>query len=292
MVQAYDDRPHIHRNALQWLERCRQRGIRVYGQGQTTDAGYTFTFEDWNMFDDAECWREATTGTLEERLFKLGDPARREGLRSDVPRSTTQPISTIIVLGPRSDFSKRFADRTIAEVALELGCDPVDALLDIAVADDLKTSFFVNPPNTELSNLKEIVDNPYVIFGTSDGGAHTRFLTAGRYPTETITKIVREHGMCSLEHAHWRLSALPAWCAGFTDRGTIVEGAPADVIVYDYENLAIGDSHVVHDLPGGEWRRIQKASGYRWVLVNGEVTIENDQEVGVYPGRLLRHGRS
>lgn len=290
VVQAYDDRPNVHRNALAWLERCRERGIRVYGQGQTTDAGFTFTFEDWNMFDDVESWRNATTGTFEEKLAKLADPDRRAGLRDQLPQATTQPISTITILGPKTAFSERFRDKTVGEAAAELGCDPVDALLDIAVADNLATVFYVNPPNVDLGHLQEIVDNPYVVFGTSDGGAHTKFLTAGRYPTETITKIVREHGMCSLEHAHWRLSAFPAWCAGFVDRGTLKEGAPADVIVYDYEGLRVLDSEVTHDLPGGEWRRVQRAEGYRWVLVNGEVTIEDDKETHTYPGRLLRHG--
>ena len=45
------------------------------------------------------------------------------------------------------------------------------------------------PPNGKLEYLKEIVDNPYVLFGVSDGGAHTKFLTAGRYPTETLVRL-------------------------------------------------------------------------------------------------------
>jgi N-acyl-D-amino-acid deacylase len=76
----------------------------------------------------------------------------------------------------------------------------------------------------------------------------------------------------------------------FRDRGTLREGAPADVVVYDYENLKALPAEVVHDLPGGEWRRVQRAEGYRYVLVNGEVTIENDATTGRAPGRLLRFG--
>ena len=60
-----------------------------------------------------------------------------------------------------------------------------------------------------------------MLFGVSDGGAHTKFLTAGRYPTETLCKVVREHKMLSLEDVHWRLSALPAEVAGFRDRGVL-----------------------------------------------------------------------
>lgn len=86
------------------------------------------------------------------------------------------------------------------------------------------------------------------------------------------------------------LSALPAHCARFRDRGTLVAGAPVDIVVYDLEKLDWLASEVVHDFPGGEWRRSQRARGYRFVLVNGEVTIEDDRETGRHSGRLLRHG--
>ena len=69
------------------------------------------------------------------------------------------------------------------------------------------------------------------------------------------------------------------------------EGAPADVVVYDYENLKALPMEVARDLPGGEWRRVQRAEGYHWVLVNGEITIENDKPTGKTPGKLLRHGK-
>jgi N-acyl-D-aspartate/D-glutamate deacylase len=162
--------------------------------------------------------------------------------------------------------------------------------LDIVVQDELKTELFTMPPNQSIENLQEMMDNPYVLFGVSDGGAHTKFLTAGRYPTEALIKIVRKHKMMSLEDAHWRLSALPAQLAGFSERGVLKVGAPADVVVYDFENLEVLPTEVVHDLPGDEWRRVQRAKGYRYILINGEVTIENDEQTNTYSGRLLRHG--
>jgi N-acyl-D-aspartate/D-glutamate deacylase len=194
------------------------------------------------------------------------------------------------VTGPRSPATAQWLDHTIGLVAEKSGKHVVDAMLDIVVADALETEFFSMPPNTRRDLLKEIVDNPYILFGVSDGGAHTKFLTAGRYPTETLIRIVREQGWLSLEDAHWRLSALPAMLAGCPERGVLSVGAPADIIVYDYENLAILPPEVVPDLPGGEWRRIQRASGYRYVLINGVVTIESDIQTNVYPGELLRHG--
>ncbi len=105
---------------------------------------------------------------------------------------------------------------------------------------------------------------------------------------------MRDEGQVPLEEAHYRLSTLPAHAAGFKDRGFLREGSPADVLVYDLERLAVSPEdfgEIVHDLPGGEWRRVQYALGYRAILVNGEVTFEDGQCTGATPGRLLRHGR-
>ncbi|MGH7962315.1 MAG: amidohydrolase family protein, partial [Candidatus Binatia bacterium] len=82
----------------------------------------------------------------------------------------------------------------------------------------------------------------------------------------------------------------PAWCAGFRERGVLREGAPADIIVYDFENLKLKPWEVAHDLPANEWRRVQHAEGYRYIMVNGQVTFEDDKPTGALPGRLLRHG--
>jgi N-acyl-D-aspartate/D-glutamate deacylase len=163
-------------------------------------------------------------------------------------------------------------------------------MLDIALADGLDTVFFTAPPQGSSDLLKEIVQYPHMLFGVSDGGAHTKFLTAGRYPTETLAEQVRDNQWITYEDAHRRLAALPAQLAGFRDRGVLREGSPADVVVYDPADLAVLPSEVVHDLPGGEWRRVQKARGYRAVAVNGQVTVENDELTDIHAGKLLRHG--
>jgi N-acyl-D-amino-acid deacylase len=292
VVQAFETKPHVHRKAIEWLERCRERGIPVYGQGATTDAGFTFTFEDWNLYDDSETWMEATTGTLEERLHKLGDPARRQGLKDHPPYVATAPIGTVTVLAPKSPETQRFAEMSVQQVADLTGKDPVDAMLDIAVADRLETEFYVAPPQGSSDLLREIVQYPHMLFGVSDGGAHTKFLTAGRYPTETLAQQVRDNQWITYEEAHRRLSGLPAQLAGFHDRGLLRLDGPADVVVYDPDGLAVGPNEVVEDLPGGEWRRIQKASGYHAVFVNGVRTIADDAQTQRHPGRLLRHGRA
>ena len=166
-----------------------------------------------------------------------------------------------------------------------------------AVAGDLKPEFrtgTAGPTFTNADEMAALMSDPYVIPGVSDGGAHTKFFTGGSYPTDLLSWLVRDTGKMSLEEAHWHLSYLPAQAAGFTDRGYLREGAPADIVVYDLARLRRvpeWDFEVAHDFPANEWRRIQRAEGYRFILVNGEVTFEEGKCTGATPGRLLRNGR-
>src|SRR5882724_2753247 len=126
----------------------------------------------------------------------------------------------------------------------------------------------------------------------SDGGAHIKFITPAIYPTEVLSWLVRDSDVLSLEEAHFRLSGLCAWAAGFKDRGTLREGMAADVVIYDLAQLKSLPEEIAYDLPANEWRRVQKAEGYRWIMVNGEVIFEDGQCTGATPGKLLRNGQA
>ena len=85
---------------------------------------------------------------------------------------------------------------------------------------------------------------------------------------------------------------MQAWAAGFKDRGLVREGLAADLMIYDLNALTIGPVEVLWDLPAGEWRRVQRAEGYRWIMVNGQVIFEDGKCTGATPGRLLRFGQA
>ncbi len=283
--------PDAHRFILSWIRGCQERGLPVYAQCVTSGAHFTFTFENWNMWDDSPAWREATLGPPAERLAKFRDPERRRALKAAPP--ALFPIAHTTILATRSERFRRVVDMLVPDAARILGYDdPTDLLLDIIVEDELTTLLQVPQVNQDPSLQAELVVAPYALWGLSDGGAHTKFITLGAYPTESIVDFVRERHLVSLEEAHWRLSGLPAHAAGFRDRGTLVEGAPADVLVYDYENLTLLPEELAEDLPGGEWRRIRRAKGYRYILVNGDLTFVEGESTGATPGRLLRHGHA
>jgi N-acyl-D-amino-acid deacylase len=288
-VFIFADDPSVHRGTLEWLNSCRERGLQVIGQGITSDAPTIFTLEDWNTWDNVKEWREALMGTYEDRLRNVRE--RRDILQAASPPPVgTGKIEELILVEGFSDFTKPFEGKTFGEIIEITGKDRMELFLDVVLADDLRTVIRSDPLVAPKEYWHELITDEFVVPGQSDGGAHTKFITFGRYPTEYLTKYVRDYGWVSQEEAHWRLSAYPAHVSGFKNRGVLREGAPADIVIYDLENLEILDHEVAHDYPGGEWRRIQRAKGYRYVLVNGEVTIEDDQETGVPSGQLLRWG--
>ena len=292
-----DDRPSLHRRIVRWIEETNKKGRKIYNQTATMRQGFYFTFEEWNLFDGSDVWREVTLGTPAERLEKFKNPALRQALCAEYD-SGHSPIVT----GSIKDFRiesvanaelEKYTGKTVEECAQMENRHPMEMMLDIAIADDLKTEFETPARNVREDHAAELMSSEYSLPGVSDGGAHTKFITIGAYPTDLITWMVRDAGFMSLEEAHYRLSALPARCAGFQNRGMLKEGAPADMVVYDLENLKITPEKpkIVHDFPAGEWRRVQYADGYRWIMVNGEVTFEDGNCTGATPGHLLRHGR-
>ena len=294
-------------DVIAWIHACNARGNQILGQATTIENELQFTMEDWNLFDFSPVWRQATLGTPAQRLAKLGAPETRAAIKAEYDGGYTMPmagpngIKDIRVLWVE-DFGLKERDYeglTIGEIAERDRAHPIDIFLDITVIDNLKSGFGLETTPTAVrmteaytETLRLVANDPYCIPGISDGGAHTKFLTSGCYPTDYIIEFVRKRKLLDLESAHWHLSTLAAQSAGFDDRGYLQVGMPADIVVYDFEKLALEPSERAYDYPANEWRLVQKARGYRWILVNGQITFQNDACTGATPGSLLRHGRA
>ncbi len=297
--------PEPHRKSLEWLRGCWDDGLQVYGQCATVRSGFVFSLEDWNLYDFSKSWRALTTGTHDEKMVKIADPALREAMVAEEIRNKAVyrklrpgvggPIENLVVqgVGRRPELQK-YVGRSLADIGMEEGKHPGEVMLDLSLATDLKADFLGPDKGSNADFMAELMEAPYTLPGVSDGGAHTKFFTGGSWPTDFLKWLVRDEAKITLEEAHYRLSALPAHAAGFRDRGVLREGAAADVVVYAMEELDMSPQwigEVVEDLPGGEWRRVQRAQGYKDIIVNGEVTFEDGTCTGNTPGRLLRHGR-
>jgi len=123
--------------------------------------------------------------------------------------------------------------------------------------------------------------------GSSDGGAHLASFTGADYSTRLLAEWVPA-GVVSLEHAVWRLTGMPATVHGLRDRGFLRVGAWADVVVYDPSALAAGEAYLARDFPADTERYVVDATGYRAVVVNGSVLLEDGVHTGALPGHVLR----
>src|SRR5439155_27355814 len=117
---------------------------------------------------------------------------------------------------------------------------------------------------------------------------HTICLSLLSNPTHFLANYVSDKQIITLEEAHWRLSTMLSWAIGIRDRGWLREGMPADIVVYELEKLAVRPMETIKDLPDGDWRRLQKADGYNYLIVNGQVTLEDGKCTGTLAGNMLR----
>ena len=291
-----------HRDAMKRLSYLNEEeGLRVFAQALTTNFASEFTLEDYNLADAIPCWREACVGTIDEKLVKFADPVRRDAMKEIHEErgglfGAGYPLHAIKVHWISSDvpdaqtLKDTYEGYTIGEIAEREGKHQIDAFLDVAVAGLLQVGFATPLLVTPTESMREIANGSVSLPGVSDGGAHTKFVTTGRYPTELLSLWVREHGIMSLEDAHWRLSSYPAAAAGLRGRGALSVGLAADIVVYDPNTIDSLPIERLWDYPAGEWRIVQKAVGYEHIIVNGEVTFENGECTGATPGQLLRHG--
>jgi N-acyl-D-aspartate/D-glutamate deacylase len=297
----------LYKPAVRWLEKCWQKGLQMYGQGSTHRTGFAFTLEHWNLYDASPAWRAVTTGTKAEKLTKMSSPDMRDALVRETEEADKRlqaiqagvggDISKLVIQGVNRQANlQQYVGKSVGQIAEGEHKHPVEVMLDLSVAGDLNVEFLAPDRGASAEYTTALLtESPYTWPGSSDGGAHMKFLTGGSFTTDFLRWLVRDEKTITLEEAHYRLSTLPARASGIRDRGLLVEGAPADVVVYELESLDIEPpwiGEVAHDLPAGEWRRIQRAKGYRSIIVNGVETFADGKGTGETPGQLLRHGRA
>ncbi len=297
----------IHRRLLRWIEECRAEGLPIFGQGASVRSGFAFTLEHWNLYDMSPAWRAMTTGTFEEKMAKLQDPELRAAVIKETDEADARlrslqagvggnPRNLIVQWVENHEELEKYVGKSLMQIGMEENRHPLDVMFDLSVATNLKAEFLGPNKGFNAEFMAEIYNaSQYTFPGVSDGGAHTKFFTGGAFTTDFLRWLVRDEQKITLEEAHYRMSALPAHAAGFRDRGMLREGLAADVVVYDLNGLGIEPDwvgEITHDFPGKEWRRVQRARGYRSIIVNGEETFAEGECTGATPGKLLRHGHA
>jgi N-acyl-D-aspartate/D-glutamate deacylase len=170
-----------------------------------------------------------------------------------------------------------FVDRALLDVAAELGKDPFDALLDLALDEpDLALRVRVVLANDDTGDLANLLVEDHCTIGLSDAGAHVSQLCDAGQATDLLGNWVRDRGVMPIEAAVRKLTGQQADILGLPDRGYVREGACADVVVFDPDTVAPGPTRRVRDFPADTERLTADAPvGVRHVLVNGTVVQED-----------------
>ena len=178
-------------------------------------------------------------------------------------------------------------NKTIEDIAALAEKDPVDALLDLVIAENLETGFLFAATNTNPEAVQELITNPHVLLGLSDAGAHVDQSCNAGVPTYLLHEWVHNRGSLSLERAVQRLTAEPADFLGLTKKGRLLPGMDADLVLFDLETVKPCPLEWVNDLPGGKQRLIERAEGIAYTVVGGQVLFDHGEHQGVFPGRVM-----
>jgi len=184
--------------------------------------------------------------------------------------------------------------RTVAEIATERTTTPFDTLLDIVIADDLRTVLWPSPTDDDPASWElraKVWTDERVLIGGSDAGAHLDRMCGAPYPTAFLGDCLRGRRLLPVEEAVRLMTSVPADLFGLRHRGRIVAGSVADLVVLDPATVDAGPIKLVDDLPGGTSRLVADSLGVRHVFLGGVETVHDGVATGALPGRVLRSGR-
>jgi N-acyl-D-aspartate/D-glutamate deacylase len=248
-----------------------------------------FALHDTFLFDEMPSFREVLTAG-DEREALLADPEVRARLRADLARTEGRAFvfGWDAVTVARSDEHPDWVGRRVTELATEWRVDPLDAFLDASLAEHLRTTFTLGGSLGKTARVAtaEVLRHPASIPGSSDAGAHLTSYCGVDYSTRLLTEYVPS--VLPLEEAVRRLATIPAHMYGFADRGVVRGGAAADLVVWDATRLGVGPTRWRTDFPAGGGRFVVESSGYRALIVNGEILLDDCADTGARPGQVLQ----
>ena len=261
------------RPLLRLVDDAREEGLGVtfdaypYNQGSSRA---TVALPDWLQEDGPDALLE-----------RLEDPKARARMRSETdPRQSRwrDPMGWHLT-GFAEEANRRFDGLNLHEIADILAEDPLDALCDLLLEEQLRLSFVGHDSNNHVT-VRKLLAHPLCMVG-SDGlliGDFPSPRTYGTFP-KMLGDLVREEGLMSTQEAIRKMTWFPAQVLGLSDRGMIRDGAKADLVVFDPDRI---------HAPATLANPTQYPEGIPHVIVNGVPVIEEYEHTGKTPGRALR----
>ncbi len=292
-------------DVLDWAAAATDAGLpikaQVLGRAIGVMLGHELTL---NTFYTCESYAKLAGLPFDERIREL----RRPDVRARILAESADPDPTIVLgrlarefdhmflLGDPPDYEQPF-DQSIAARAQIAGVTPEAFVYDAMLECEGRNNLYVTLCNYEQGSLDSslgMMRHAGAVLGLGDGGAHCGTICDGSYPTFMLTHWVRDRvrgERLPLPMVVKLMSRNTALAVGLEDRGIIARGYKADLNIIDLDRLLLHAPEVVHDLPSGGRRLLQRADGYAATIVSGVVVHRDGIPTGLLPGRLVRGPR-
>ena len=276
----------LMRQAGRSINAARARGVDVAADMYLYTAGGTGV--------EAVIPSWAFEGGNTKLLERLQDPAIRRKLkqqiRTGVPGwwnivEAAGGWNGIVLVNARNKENARFEGKSIAQIAKEWRKDPADAAFDIVAQGNGRTLALYHMMSEQ--DIVTALKFPWISIGSDAAAApkpgetdalglgHPR--SYGNFP-RLIAYYVRTKRALTLEEAVRKMTSWPATRMRLNGRGLIKEGCWADVVVFDYDKI---QDHATYENP------LRYPEGIEYVLVNGQVVIDQGKHTGARPGHVL-----
>jgi len=285
------ENPELYGELLKQVARANAGGARLSPQTEVRSIGVVVGLPNITPFDQSLAWLALKDLTLPERLAALRDPERRAQLvRGGNEASNETQLSMIYRLevvdgNARYDFGP---EDSLWAIAKRRGVSPADAFIDIVLEAEGSAYFIFPFANFDMEVVGDLLSDRNMLLGLADSGAHVGQICDTSFSTFFLRYWIAERKLMSLGQGIRKLTSEPAAFLGISDRGVLRQDAHADVNVIDLDALRVHPPEFVHDLPAGAGRFVQRASGYDYTLVNGEVFMQDGVHQGALSGRVLR----
>jgi N-acyl-D-amino-acid deacylase len=307
LTDRYED-PERWRRLLKATHAARAEGLSFTAQIAGRPIGVMMGVGTaLNPFTVRPSYKKLESLPIEEQRRRLRDPNVRRQILAEKPsdaevaklaqfrQAVTGKWERFYTMGNPPDYEPA-PEKSVAAIAARTGRPPDEVAYDYITEADGQYLYFpvVNYVAGDHSPIYEMLNDPACLLGLSDGGAHCTSIVDAGVPTFMLMHWGRDRARgprLSLEHLVKRQTSETADFFGFSDRGRLAPGLRADINLIDFDGLQVQKPELVHDMPAGGRRFVQRVRGYQATFVAGEQIFERGEHTGAMPGRLVRAGR-
>ena len=302
-VEQMDQRPDWWHQLLDGIEAAQNDGINMYGQvpprATGINMGLTATLNPFTFYPS---FYDLSTKSLEEKVGTMRDLKFKKKLLSEQPVSIgnplveeiTQSFNKMFKLGDPANYEPS-PESSFEAIAKKQNISPQEVAYDCLLEKEGKALIYhplFNYLPGNLDFVEKMLNHPYSISGLGDAGAHCGAISDASFPTTLIQHWGRDRTRgkkIPLEKLISMQTLETSRLLGISDRGVLKESYKADINVIDFDNLTLHEPEVLHDIPAGGRRLVQKASGYEYTIVSGQIAFKNGEATGALNGRLIRN---